>query len=185
MTPLEKEYLNSLPSRQARYKEWRRTKRTPCPIISWCSGCKSYLPITNFTLLDPSSIHGKKTILKEKRCSLCSNCESINHKQLSDVERLLYSAKKRAKEKNIDFNLTADDIFIPEYCPALGIKLQSVQGVTGSDCSPSLDRIDNSKGYIKGNVAVISFRANTLKNSATSEELRKIANFLEEHFKNE
>jgi hypothetical protein len=52
--------------------------------------------------------------------------------------------------------------------------------VTGRDSSPSLDRIDNSKGYVKGNVAVISFRANTLKNNATADELRAIANFMDE-----
>jgi len=175
----DKEYLSSLPSSQARHLEWRRTRRTPCPILCQCSGCKNYLPITSFSLLEPSSIHGKKTILKEKRCSLCFDCESTNHKTITDTQRLLYSARHRAKQRGIDFDLEEKDVHIPEYCPALGLKIQSVRGVTGSDYSPSLDRIDNSKGYIKGNVCVISFRANTIKNSATPEELRKIANFLQ------
>jgi hypothetical protein len=43
-----------------------------------------------------------------------------------------------------------------------------------------LDRIDNNEGYVKGNVAVISFRANTLKNNATAEELRAIADYMDE-----
>lgn len=39
----------------------------------------------------------------------------------------------------------------------------------------SLDRIDNSKGYVRGNVMVISLRANAIKNNATAEELTAVA----------
>jgi hypothetical protein len=116
--------------------------------------------------------------LKEKLHTLCSDCHTNNYKTLSDEQRLLNSARRRAKGKGIEFTLKEEDIVIPDNCPALGLKLKSVQGMTGSDCSPSLDRIDNSKGYTKENVAVISFRANTLKNSATAKELRMIANYV-------
>jgi hypothetical protein len=44
----------------------------------------------------------------------------------------------------------------------------------------SLDRIDSSKGYIKGNVWVISLRANRIKNDSTPQELRLIADKVEE-----
>lgn len=43
---------------------------------------------------------------------------------------------------------------------------------------PSLDRWDSSKGYVPGNVFVISYRANTLKNSATYEEILKVAKYV-------
>ena len=92
----------------------------------------------------------------------------------------MHAARRRATTKQIEFNLTEEDIAIPEHCPILGLKLQPVRGVTGRDSSPSLDRIDNSRGYVKGNVAVISFRANTLKNNATADELRAIANFMDQ-----
>ena len=38
-------------------------------------------------------------------------------------------------------------------------------------------RIDNGKGYIVGNVIVVSFRANTIKSNATVEELERVAFF--------
>jgi hypothetical protein len=174
------EYLETLPSRQARHQEWRRTKRTPCPILSWCNECQQFLPVTNFYLLASDSIQGKKTILREKRHTLCCDCHSKSRRDVSSLERLLQSARRRAKAKGIEFSLESGDVVIPEYCPALGLKLQATRGVTGSDCSPSLDRIDNSKGYVKDNVAIVSFRANTLKNSATAEELRKIIAYLRE-----
>ena len=44
---------------------------------------------------------------------------------------------------------------------------------------PSLDRIDNSKGYVPGNIAVISMRANMIKNNATLAELKAIVAYIE------
>lgn len=181
--PGSKAYVDSLPSRQARYKDWRRTKKTPCPILTWCTGCNHYLPVTSFYLLEPGSIQGRKTILKEKRHSLCSGCHSASYQKDHDRKRLLSSARRRAKDKGIEFSITDEDIVIPEKCPALGLALRSGRGITGSDCSPSLDRIDNSRGYVKGNVAIISFRANTLKNSATARELKLIADYVENRLK--
>ena len=172
-------YVESLPAKQARHVEWRRTQTTPCPIVAWCTGCHSYQPITNFYLLDIDNTHGRKTILKEKRHSTCKSCQAQRYQDTAYTKRLLYAAKRRATTKQIDFNLEEADIVIPEYCPALGLKLQPVYGVTGRDSSPSLDRIDNNEGYVKGNVAVISFRANTLKNNATAEELRAIADYMD------
>ena len=43
--------------------------------------------------------------------------------------------------------------------------------------SMSIDRIDNNKGYHKNNIVVVSFKANTMKNSATLKELYQVADF--------
>ena len=172
-------YVESLPTKQARHVQWRRTQRTPCPILAWCSGCHQYHPITNFYPLKGKSTHGRKTILKEQRNSTCKYCHAQRFQDTNYAKKLLYAAKRRAVTREIEFDLTVEDIIIPEYCPVLGLKLQPVQGITGRDSSPSLDRIDNSKGYVKGNVAVISFRANTLKNNATADELRAVADFMD------
>jgi hypothetical protein len=87
---------------------------------------------------------------------------------------LLTKAKERAKLKGLEFNITVDDIIIPEYCPILEIKLTKGKYKDYQN-SPSLDRIDSNKGYIKGNIAVISVLANTMKNKATKELLEKFS----------
>ena len=84
--------------------------------------------------------------------------------------KMLARAKSRAKKHNLPFNIELDDIVIPEKCPLLGIKIESTE-VRNSPNNPSLDKIIPEKGYIKGNVWVISNRANTLKNDASIQEL--------------
>jgi hypothetical protein len=89
-------------------------------------------------------------------------------------DSLFLKAKSRAKRRGIEFNIDKEDVVVPDICPVLGIAIIPGSSKVNSN-SPSLDRIDNSKGYIKGNVAVISHRANHLKNSGTIEEHEKIA----------
>lgn len=90
---------------------------------------------------------------------------------------MITNAKRRAAEKGIEFDLTAEDIIIPKICPILGIKL--VRGEKGfNESSPSLDRIDNTKGYTRDNVRVISLRANKMKGYATLDEMIKIVNYM-------
>jgi len=94
---------------------------------------------------------------------------------------LLAHTRQRARRNDIPFNLTIDDIKIPEFCPVLGIRLRTGQSrINGKlpDNVPSLDRINPTKGYTKGNVAVISWRANHLKNNATEEELASILDYM-------
>lgn len=94
------------------------------------------------------------------------------------VKAMLNRCKSRAKIKNMEFNLTPEDITVPKNCPILGIPLLYVKGKGGNWNSPSLDRIDNAKGYIKGNVQIISKRANIIKNDATIEEIEKVYFYL-------
>lgn len=99
------------------------------------------------------------------------------------ITYMLRTAKARAKDRGLVFDLVDEDITIPEYCPVLGIKLEQIistggRGTTKKWSSASLDRKDNTKGYVKDNVQVISWRANMLKNNATVDELEKIVNYL-------
>jgi hypothetical protein len=85
------------------------------------------------------------------------------------------AAKLRAKNSGLEFNLDISDIVIPDVCPILKTKF-----VTNTMSAASVDRIDNSKGYIKGNIQIISRRANTMKGDCTPEQLRLFANWITE-----
>lgn len=117
---------------------------------------------------------------REKNPEKCKEMVKDWYSRNRDTKRIiLYRAKTRAKKYSLDFNLGCEDIEIPEVCPALGIKIE--WGQKGwSDNAPSLDRIDNTKGYIKGNVVVVSNRANLLKKDASVQELINLAKFYEQ-----
>ena len=85
--------------------------------------------------------------------------------------KIVMKAKERASQIGLEFNLSADDIVLPEFCPYLGISLTHNLGKGQLPTNSSLDRIDSSKGYTKDNVQVISRLANTMKSNATEEQL--------------
>ncbi len=93
------------------------------------------------------------------------------------IKYMLAIIRDRAKRKGHEFTITRDDLSIPSHCPILGIPLFSTPGKK-TDNTPTIDRIDNTKGYIPGNVHVISERANRLKNNGTADELERIAKYL-------
>lgn len=113
--------------------------------------------------------------------------QNRNNKYKNNLEYMLWkSAKIRAQKNNLEFNIEVTDIVIPNICPVLNIPIfYQPTGGKPTHYSPSLDRIDNNKGYIKGNIEVISWRANNLKRDATMTELKSIVSYYEnyKHFK--
>lgn len=95
---------------------------------------------------------------------------------------MYWRAKKRSKKMGRIFDIKQEDVFAlyVERCPIFDIELDwEVEGLKRAfDNSPSLDRIDSSKGYVKGNIWIISVRANRIKNDASAEELMAIAQAL-------
>lgn len=120
-------------------------------------------------------------------CKICTNKARLNTRNIQkDIEtskiywkkhinrRLYSSCKARAKQLNLEFNIELSDIIIPSHCPYLKQKLTNLfaeEGATKAWYNPSVDRIDPTKGYVKGNIEIISRRANVMKNNATVEEL--------------
>jgi len=96
---------------------------------------------------------------------------------------MLYSARGRAKAAELPFDLTEADLTLPEVCPALGIPLRYGPGGRGPD-SPSLDRLVSERGYVRGNVRVISDLANRIKTDASVEQVEAVARWLREETAN-
>lgn len=84
------------------------------------------------------------------------------------------NARDRCRKKQREFTIKPGDIIINEVCPYLGILLVPMSTNNYLDNVMTLDRIDNSKGYVPGNIEVISYRANRIKCDATAEELLQI-----------
>lgn len=94
-----------------------------------------------------------------------------------------HARKSHAKKNNIPFDISLEYVIslITDRCPVLDIPLSwTIRSKTVTENSPSLDRIIPELGYIEGNVCWISARANTIKNSGTAEEHRKIYEFMKQ-----
>ena len=160
-----------------------------------CSKCKNWLDLSMFSsrirIPSPSTKDESKKVLTLYYRSDCKKCslEYINIDKYGSPEKrkelhrkdprkvMLIHARKRAKEKNFDFDIELSDIIIPEICPLLNIPLYVSDIKLGAN-SPSLDRIDSAKGYVKGNVMVISYSANRAKGNLSLIELELLVNNL-------
>ncbi len=96
------------------------------------------------------------------------------HTEGGRIRIMIRCARDRAREQGIAFDITPADLSIPEICPLLDMPITFGRGKLHA-ASPSLDRIDPKLGYVRGNVWVISYRANAIKQNATADELLQIA----------
>lgn len=147
-----------------------------------CRPCGLVYPIEQFYVkgsISKTNIDGYQ--------NFCIECHKAQWRKRAEDPKartrwLLERIRSKCRKESIEFNLTIDDLVIPDRCPILGMPLrfgvkrnQSYRGP--AEDSPSVDRIDPSKGYTKGNVVVISWRANRIKMNATPTELRLVADF--------
>lgn len=130
--------------------------------------------------------HRNKEKICEKQKTKSKEYYDLNKEKKLDTQKrwrlnnpeknIWHRTQQRCKRTGHLFEIVPEDIIIPTYCPILGIKLEI--GGDNKDTSPSIDRIDNSKGYIKDNIQIISLRANRIKSDATIQELQKLVDYL-------
>jgi len=153
-----------------------------------CSKCNKHQPLSEFS----KQITGKNGIR-----SYCKSCAKVDHDNMCRFKVWFSSKKARVKYNgNTEFTIEPTDIpgvkikkykskknrwayettEYPKVCPVFGIDLDwGMHGLQNN--SPSLDRIDPTKGYIPGNVMLMSNLANVMKNNATSEQLKQFSRY--------
>lgn len=98
--------------------------------------------------------------------SFCFTHETPDiHRQLA--EEKLYYLKKKCQKRNRECSLTVEDLiesYATEFCPISGVALTDSIGHTRMlfNCR-TIDRIDSSKGYVKGNILTVCYAVNHYK----------------------
>lgn len=153
-----------------------------------CLECFTYKSEDNF---------GKVTQLLRRngRHTVCKECEKkLREKKIEEtgeftyfVTNILKSCKSRDKEYNLDFDYIVD-LYIEQCgkCKISDILMTYKHCIEtlNSSTNISIDRIDSSKGYIKGNIQLVTSWVNTMKNSKTMEEFIEMCNIIANHNKN-
>lgn len=134
-----------------------------------CTACAEVKSLDQF----PPDRRGPRGV--QAQCRACINAWMKVHYRKNPAWSMIRRAKARAAKKGLDFDLTLEDVTpLPEVCPVLGVPLR-MSTDHRDPWTYSLDRIDNSRGYVRGNVMVMSYHANRLKNDGTADEHEKIA----------
>jgi len=154
--------------------EYQIDRRRKDGLYNWCKQCKKEYDLV-YRKSDKVKKYYSSSEYKYKKQKYSKYIAETNPEMIIYIQ-----CKARAKRQNIPFNLDLSDIIIPSYCPILGIELKhnrtGENGGKAKPNSPSIDKFDNSKGYVKGNIWIISYKANAMKNNASIEELKLFCN---------
>lgn len=127
------------------------------------------------------SLYRQKVL--DERFKRTGRYEGHHASDLSRAMAAYFTRKKQnSKKSKWGWEVTYHDIEWNVICPIFGTELDWFAEKHHAN-SPSLDRVDPTKGYIPGNVRIISFRANCIKNNGTAEEHLLIADYMNEHLK--
>jgi hypothetical protein len=146
--------------------------------------------INLYQLFNDGEVYGKAVLVKRKKDEH-ERLDQLKYGSKEDrASGKLYKSKRwrfvqkqsKIKLRGQEFTVQYGELDWPEYCPVLGIKLDYFcKSRRQSDNSPSFDRVDNTKGYVTGNVKVISNKANRLKGHGNVDELKKIIAYIEKN----
>jgi len=163
-------------------KQFEESKEKPCAI------CNIVKPLGSFP--KGNSFGG--------RHSNCNECRKIQHREKMEdlfspngrAKMMIRGISQRAKlkkyknyYKNIPINLKPEDLLpLPLNCPVLNVPLDYWGKNSRTWRNPCIDRIIPKKGYVKGNVIVISDLANRIKNDASPSEIKKVYEWLNNYY---
>jgi len=161
-----------------------------------CCRCKEIKQVSSFTV---------NNAVKSKLASHCKKCDAVANKVHKDknreavlkkgrayaakrsllfnvrVQALVNTSRQRAKLNNREHTITLDGVLslwpLDGLCPVFGFKLE-FNNKGFRETSPSIGRVDSTKGYTLDNIQVISWKANRLKAYATVEDLEAVVTFM-------
>lgn len=132
-----------------------------------CSICSKELNLTKFNT-------------NSNQCKKCLSEISKNKRLNNPAKTTWERARARARKSGVEFTITPEDVQTvwTDICPIYHIPLKTNNQKPGPD-SHSIDRIDNSKGYIPGNIAIVSMKFNSEKRNLTPEILKRMLLYIE------
>lgn len=200
-----KHYYTGIPCKHGHLCE-RRTRCSTCLKCDAARARKRYDPVYAQQHAKEYHIKNKKILNEQSKRYYSENKEQVKQKSkdwrarnvdyIKEYEKTanmrltkqLVGLKRRARARNLEFNLIREEIVIPVACPVLGIPLEQIKDrtrVKKNNNTPTFDRVDNTKGYTKDNTRIISWKANKLKSNASLEELKAIVTYIEDHLGNQ
>ena len=157
-------------------EEWKAKRRIKRPKITnqkECLWCNNIFQIPNQR--------------GQRDRKFCCECENLHKNVFGDkisiiVGSSVSTARVRAKEQNLPFDITTDYVYMisPKdgMCPILGTPMR-----INTRYTLSIDKIVPEKGYTQGNIQIISLKANQMKNDATNAELLKFSQYIQRNIK--
>ena len=165
-----------------------------------CTKCKQVLPAESFSK-DKRASDGLRRSCKKCEALRYKQWYKNGGKERSQfyvkanlvktiTSSLVGGARSRARDKNLPFDIDLDYVRsmvgenaeLASHCPVFGVPLDWSRmrnnGGKAVPNSPSIDRIDPERGYVKGNIKIISFRANQIKSDASHQELKLVAAYV-------
>jgi hypothetical protein len=138
-----------------------------------CSKCGEVKPFTDFYT------EKRATDKLTSACKRCVYSAQLRYREKSFFMTTHHNKASQCRRSDIPYDLDADylESIWTESCPVFGFSL-TPRGDRSLDSSPHLDRIDPNKGYVRGNVAFISRKANLIKSNATAEDVLKVYNYM-------
>ena len=158
-----------------------------------CRTCKQEKPLTEY------HIQNTKLNLYKTACKSCRRIEAQKHyiknteyyhtkrknwrianPKKSWATNAKHSARSRAKVRGIECSITQEYIYsiAPDRCPVFNTPFIFTGNKVQNSESPSIDRIDVTKGYIEGNIVIISMKANSIKNAYKADDIAKVSKWL-------
>lgn len=101
---------------------------------------------------------------------------TLQYRQRACVNKSRQRAKQKGWVHDLDLEYIQSIWPVDNKCPVFGTEF--TYGNDSLDTNASIDRIDSSLGYVKGNVSIVSWRANNLKSDASLSELEAVISYM-------